>query len=643
MQWRRLLGTVAIVAAVPAVATAQVIIDNGTVQLGINPAGNLITDGIGLTFIPSLTNPEAENRGEALAPGCDCEGWGLGDLTTGSYGMAGQSFGFRGINTSSVTASGTGTQPASVGSGAVSVTNVVDAELDVLLTHTYAPSTSDNLYSVTIDILNQGAGDIGNLIFRRAMDWDIPPDEFNEFVTLQGWPATALVGSSNDGFVDGNINDPLTVISGAGAVANGNFTNAGPDDHGAAFDFSFGTLAVGETQTLTIFYGAAASEADALMALGEVGAEVYSLGKVGSDAGRDAGTPHTFIFGFAGVGGTPVGPGAAVIPINQFPQIAEVFVNRARDNASSIMSDAGFADMLAGAGLTTSPEVDRGRRTLNFHIAAHGSAGEFKGTPNNILVDYRASGLAFAVDTRMTTGISGLERGLVGAQLGTTFANAGLGGAFGRLDAQSLDLVLYGRLSGSSNAFVEGLIHLGRHDYEQDRFGLTATFTSEPEGRSVGALVRGGYTFRLGATEGGATNLSLYGELATNRTKIDTFTENNNGISVASYSDRQSHGGLGMRFEAAQRMGDAVGFARLDIAGLFEFGDDGYSTELTTAGGATMTANADAVDGALLRVRGTLGAVQGDRYTTSIEYSGLLGEGGEVQDHRLTVRYKLEF
>ena len=58
-----------------------------------------------------------------------------------------------------------------------------------------------------------------------------------------------------------------------------------------------------------IFYGAAATEALAFAAFGTVGAEVYSFGQCragGGCGGPILGTPATFIFGFAGVGGTPV-------------------------------------------------------------------------------------------------------------------------------------------------------------------------------------------------------------------------------------------------------------------------------------------------------------------------------------------------
>ncbi|MDX5299203.1 MAG: PEP-CTERM sorting domain-containing protein, partial [Gammaproteobacteria bacterium] len=87
------------------------------------------------------------------------------------------------------------------------------------------------------------------------------------------------------------------------ATVDVDFEDAGPDDHGAYFRFNFGSLADGESYTFKIFYGAANSEAEALSAIAAESIELFSLGQQGYDP---SGKPATFIFGFSGVGGTPV-------------------------------------------------------------------------------------------------------------------------------------------------------------------------------------------------------------------------------------------------------------------------------------------------------------------------------------------------
>lgn len=91
---------------------------------------------------------------------------------------------------------------------------------------------------------------------------------------------------------------------------SGDLVDFGPRDHGAVFDFDFPTLAPGATVTFRTFYGAAGTEAAALSAVTAAGAEVYSFGQSSRDGG-DHGTPNTFIFGFTGVGGVPVGSALA--------------------------------------------------------------------------------------------------------------------------------------------------------------------------------------------------------------------------------------------------------------------------------------------------------------------------------------------
>ena len=93
------------------------------------------------------------------------------------------------------------------------------------------------------------------------MDWAVPPTEFDEFVTIQG-SHPRLLDASDNGF--NNVN-PLLPLYDLGA--RGTFEDVGPDDRGGAFDFALGTLVPGESTTLTMSYGAASREADALEAL----------------------------------------------------------------------------------------------------------------------------------------------------------------------------------------------------------------------------------------------------------------------------------------------------------------------------------------------------------------------------------------
>ncbi|MCA1570423.1 MAG: DUF11 domain-containing protein, partial [Chloroflexi bacterium] len=271
-----------------------VCIDNGAVLLAVNPEGHLnAPDGsgspagpgnVGLMFIPT--------GNDSTSPGCLCEGWGAADAGTAISGYANISTD-GGVNNMELESF------ESTASTAVSTVNIEDT---LRVTHDYHPSgPTPNLYEATVTIQNMTDAALSDIRYRRVMDWDIEPTAFSEFVTVDGGSATNLLFTSNDGFGTAN---PLGPRSDRGFT--GDFVDQGPDDHGALFDFGFAALDAGEALTFNIYYGASATETGALEAINAVGAEVYSLGQPSTEDGPSLGTPNTFVFAFAGVGGDPI-------------------------------------------------------------------------------------------------------------------------------------------------------------------------------------------------------------------------------------------------------------------------------------------------------------------------------------------------
>ena len=600
--------------------TSPVIIDNGTVQLGVNPAGQLIHSPlqIGLTFLPSL---DAGLRAESLAPGCDCEGWGIADMTTGAFGEAGQAFGISNVFDAQVLVSGTGTRANSDGSAALSTARVTDGTLNLLVEHDHTPSTATPyLYRVDVGIQNIADDPVGDLVYRRTMDWDIPPLEFSELVTIQGWPAANLIGSSDDGFVRGNPNIPLSTLA-SDAVLNGNFSNSGPADHGAAFDFSFGTLAVGGTQEFQIFYGAAPSEADALNALAAVSAEVYSLGKVGDDEGRDAGTPHTFIFGFAGVGGTPVGGAASTVPINVLPELGGALLAANRSLVSSRLAPLAAARFL-GVRLD---HMDPGEALGDWTFHLHGltGTGRFRGTANNVGHGYKTSGVAVALDRTVPLDAGMFDTAVLGAQLGRSQARAKLDDGAGDVRADATELMLYGQAAGSAGYFIEGTLHVGDLSYRQRRVGMTAVFNSSPKARDMGAMIRFGRSVAMGPAEGSASALGGYVELSADQTRVRSYTEDNGGLAIDGYSDSRQAAGVGVRFDTILDQGDQTVVAGLDVAALYARGGS-YDALQSTVGGSVARRSADERSGPALRVGASFTAIDSGNWAAKFQVDGMV-------------------
>ena len=283
-----------------------VCITNGTILLAVNPTGELNTSDAtgsaagpgdaGLTFVPT--------GNDATSPGCLCEGWGVANPADGVWGGANlDSEGVGGTNLIVESFEYTGTTAKSV----VLVTDDTDTPY-FRVTHEYIPSTATpNLYQVNVTIENLSGQPIATVQYRRVMDWDIEPTAFDEFVTIQGGTASALLFSSDDGFAS-----PNPLVGPSEILFSGNGVDQGPDDHGALFDFAFGPIGAGGTISFVIFYGAAATEAEANAALAAVGAEAYSFGQTSTDPAR--GTPNTFIFAFGNVGGAPIFPPPGTTP-----------------------------------------------------------------------------------------------------------------------------------------------------------------------------------------------------------------------------------------------------------------------------------------------------------------------------------------
>lgn len=273
------------------------IITNGTIELGVNPEGHLNVNGgspssgegttrVGLRYLPT--------NADAISPGCLCEGWGAADLTSSVSGWA--------------SVANNGVSPnlevedflqvsTDVAISRVLIKNSQGAPV-LRVTHQYLPSVeSPYVYTAYVTIENVSSNSV-NAAYRRVMDWDVEPTAFDEYVTFVGNPQAEpwLQTITNNGFDNPDPLQPPTAISGAPAHT-GEGVDIGHYDHGALFDFRFGEVLPGQAVQFKIFYGATPNEAEALTAINQVQAPVYSLGEPATDPAT--GTPNTFLFGFA--------------------------------------------------------------------------------------------------------------------------------------------------------------------------------------------------------------------------------------------------------------------------------------------------------------------------------------------------------
>ena len=317
------------------------VITTGNTSLGINDAGQLNFYGLGPDGY-NLYGVWRTGMGDATSPGCPCEGWGAAVTASDGIRYAGWA------NQASGSGGYTDGVFGSVGNTASSRVRI--AGTDVVVTQNYGPSLAPDLFMAQVTVKNTSLTDtFGDLVYRRAMDWDIPPHVFDELVTHVGVVRNLEANggkvryASNNGFASSDPRSYAGWVNGTPYTdANGNFiadgsvsVNADFDklgvaegggwDHGSVFDFAFGDLAPGDSKTFNIFYGSAANKPSAPAALRQVGVanadgtakpgSLYSLGPwdgtFGGGGDGDGGSitsaanPDdyaTFMFAFGGVG-----------------------------------------------------------------------------------------------------------------------------------------------------------------------------------------------------------------------------------------------------------------------------------------------------------------------------------------------------
>lgn len=277
MKLTKALAALMMVGLVSAVQAAPAVLDTGSVTMGVGDDGGLGVGGVGLSAFV----------GDAITPGCLCEGWGAAASGLGNYTYGGGTSGITSALLTTTTASGVGLSASSV----VTMANGLE------VTHTYSYAAGGVLFKVLVSMKNTTGGVLTDTRYARTIDWDVPPDHFSDdFLTIYGGTPTGPGGNvlhtSTDPF---DVPNPMVFRIDS---ANTNVVNA-PGDLGAYFVLGFGDLAAGATKTFETYIGAGRDTAELLAAFATVGIEAYSYS-------FDDSTPATFGWGFAGIGLPPV-------------------------------------------------------------------------------------------------------------------------------------------------------------------------------------------------------------------------------------------------------------------------------------------------------------------------------------------------
>lgn len=278
----KVMAGLALVAGSFAAQAAPAVLSTGLLQMGVADNGALGTTGVG------LVGP----TGDAITPGCLCEGWGAaaGGNSAYTYGNGG-TVGFNSSLLTTTVASGAG----------LSAQSVVTLANGLQVTHAYSYAAGGNLFKVQITLLNTTAGSLSDVRYARTLDWDVTPGFFgSNYTTVYGGtptgPGGKVLHTSTDPF---DAPDPMVFRS---QESNMNVVNS-VGDKGGYFVFGFGALAAGASTTFDTYIGATRSVGSLKAALGSVGVEAYSY--TTGDNVADGDFAPAYGYGFAGLGLPP--------------------------------------------------------------------------------------------------------------------------------------------------------------------------------------------------------------------------------------------------------------------------------------------------------------------------------------------------
>lgn len=252
-------------------------ITNGPVSMGLFDDGGLGSGGVGLSL---------DGIGDAITPGCLCEGWGVASDGVGSYTYGGSNT-FDSAAISDVTGS--------------SAKSVVESN-GLRITHTYSAVSGGVLFRVDVKIENISGADVTDVRYARTLDWDVPPGHFSDDLTsIYGGtptgPGGKVLHTSLNPFA---APDPMVLRGEFGGVpADTNATDA-PGDLGGYFIFSFGDIAMDASTEFTTYIGAGRTLKSLFDAFIGVGVEAYSYT-------QDDDGDWAFGYGFTGLDLPPIG------------------------------------------------------------------------------------------------------------------------------------------------------------------------------------------------------------------------------------------------------------------------------------------------------------------------------------------------
>ena len=138
--------------------------------------------------------------------------------------------------------------------------------------------------------------------------------------------------------------------------------------------------------------------------------------------------------------------------------------------------------------------------------------------------------------------------GVLGAALGLLKADTDLYQGQGSQDAKGYSFSLYGSYVPVANAYIDGIVNVGRNSYDSQRLQTVGGFaTSSTDGNQMALALNAGYAFNQGAL-----TATPYGRIEYIDAKVNGFTENGtNALTVSESRVKATTLSLGGQFSYA--------------------------------------------------------------------------------------------
>ena len=259
-----------------------------------------------------------------------CEGWGAGFLDRRGREEYGYAFHYYDDSPDviNIEVKSFVTEETSITSTVWIKDSIGEPVLEV--THRYGPAAKvpGALFQALVTMTNISGDTLRAVKYNRTMDWDVPPTEFYNYVTIKGAAASAassslpkVLHSGDQGFMRPNVWNPSSLYNSERSEDDSyNIDDRfGPENIGHSATMEFGDLLCGEAHTFMIYYGATENKAKMEAAFAAEDVPFYSMGwpNERTTSWRQSGRRYgnffktgnvTFGFGFKGVSGTAIAP-----------------------------------------------------------------------------------------------------------------------------------------------------------------------------------------------------------------------------------------------------------------------------------------------------------------------------------------------